>query len=64
VVASELKISGIITERSELTSSEVQELFMQGESKDPAFALSKGIISEIKNPVIPKGVPIASFNLA
>lgn len=63
LAASESKISGIITERNRLTTQEVKTLFMQGESKDPTFALSKGIISEIKNPVIPKGVPIASFNL-
>lgn len=60
---SELKISGIITERTGLTAPEIRALFTQGESKDPQFALSKGIISEIKPPLIPKGVPISSFNL-
>jgi len=61
---SESKISGIITERTQLTAQEIQALFSQGESKDPTFALAKGVISEIKNPSIPKGVPILSFNLA
>jgi ATP-dependent protease ClpP protease subunit len=61
--ASESKISGIITERTSLTTEEVRSLFSQGESKDPSFALSKGIVHEIKNPIIPKGVPIFSFNL-
>jgi len=61
--ASETKIRGIITERTTLTSEEVQALFTQGECKDPSFALSKGIVNEIKNPTIPKGVPILSFNL-
>ena len=61
---SEAKICGIITERTKLTASEVRTLFSQGECKDPAFALSKGIVNEIKNPLIPKDVPILSFNLA
>lgn len=61
--SSESKFSGIITERSKLTADEVLALFCQGESKDPAFALSKGIIDEIKNPVIPAGANIYSFNL-
>ncbi len=60
---SEAKICGIITERTKLTAPEVQALFSQGECKDPNFALSKGIVDEIKNPLIPKDVPILSFNL-
>lgn len=62
--AVETKIQGIITERTGLTSKELKRLFTQGESKDPDFALSKGIISEIKNPAISKGAQIISFNIA
>jgi len=62
--ASESKICGVITERTKLTTQDVRTLFSQGECKDPAFALSKGIVSEIKDPSIPKDVPILSFNLA
>ena len=61
--SSEAKIDGIITERTQLTAEDVRTLFRQGESKDSVFALSKGIISEIVNPVIPKDVSILSFNL-
>jgi ATP-dependent protease ClpP protease subunit len=60
---SESKISGIITERTKLTPKEVRALFRQGQTKDATFALSKGIVSEIREPMIPKGVPIHSFNL-
>ena len=62
--ASETKIRGIITERTGLTPEEVKALFTQGECKDPSFALSKGIVNEIKDPAIPKGAQILSFNLA
>jgi ATP-dependent Clp protease, protease subunit len=57
------KISGIVTERSKLTAEEVRTLFRQGESKNASFALNKGIINEIRDPVIPKGAPFFSFNL-
>jgi ATP-dependent Clp protease protease subunit len=59
----ESKISGIITERTRLTAGEIRSLFGQGESKDAAFALDKGIITEIRNPIIPKDAPFFSFNL-
>ena len=59
----ESKIAGIITERTNLTTPEVAALFAQGESKDAAFALSKGVVSEIKDPEIPMGTNILSFNL-
>jgi len=57
------KISGIITDRTKLTNREIRRLFVQGASKDAAFALAKGVVSEIKDPQIPKGTNILSFNL-
>jgi ATP-dependent protease ClpP protease subunit len=59
----EEKICGVLTERTQLVKTEIEELFRQGESKDPAFALSKGIVHEIRNPTIPKDAPMFSFNL-
>jgi ATP-dependent protease ClpP protease subunit len=59
----EAKICGVVTERTQLVRTEIEDLFRQGESKDPAFALSKGIVHEIKNPSIPKDAPMFSFNL-
>lgn len=61
--SSESKISGVITERTKLTAEEVSALFGQGESVNAEFALSKGVITEIKNPKIPKGAPLFTFNL-
>ena len=59
----ESRISGIITERTQLTAVEIRGLFNQGEFKDANFALSKGIVKEIRNPEIPKGTNVLSFNL-
>jgi ATP-dependent Clp protease protease subunit len=59
----ENKIAGIISERSKLTETEIRDLFLQGEAKDLAFAMEKGIIHEIKNPAIPKGAQFVTVNL-
>jgi len=59
----ERKIANIYIERSKLTDSEIFELFKQGESKDPAFALEKEIVHGIKNPSIPKDALLISVNI-
>ncbi len=59
----ERKIANIYLERSTLTDSEIFELFKQGESKDPAFAVEKKIVHEIKNPSIPKDPILISVNI-
>ena len=55
--AAEQLTAQIIADRCSLTSDEVRQLFRQGESKTPAFALEKGIISEIRNISVPPGAP-------
>ncbi len=57
------KISGVLTERTKLTVEDIKTLFVQGESKDPSFAISKGIINEIRQAVIPNGAPSITVNL-
>lgn len=59
----ENKITQIVTERSLVTTPEIQELFRQGEAKSPGYALEKGIIHEICDFKIPPGAPIVSINL-
>ena len=51
----------IIGERSKLTEKEVRELFRQGQSKDPQFALDKGLIHEIREVTVPDGAPLHSI---
>lgn len=58
----ENKIARIITERANLTDDELRQLFRVGESKDPAFALSKGVIQEIREANIPSGEPFITVN--
>ncbi len=57
------KIEGILKERTKLTAGEILNLFVQGESKDPAFAVEKGIVDEIAEPSIPQDAPVITVNI-
>jgi ATP-dependent Clp protease, protease subunit len=59
----EQKIQGILIERTNLTAEEINQLFVQGEAKNPAFAISKGVIHEICPPLIPKDTPLVTINI-
>lgn len=58
----EKKISNLYMERTKLTETEIRELFLQGESKDPFFAIDKGIIHDIRNIAIPEDEPFININ--
>ena len=51
----ETRMAQTISENTDLTEAELKDFFQQGEGKDVNFALSKGVIHEIKIPSIPKG---------
>lgn len=57
------KMAGIICKESKIDTSEINTMFKEGESKNGTFALEKGIISEIKQYQIPKGVLLITPNL-
>jgi ATP-dependent protease ClpP protease subunit len=59
----ENKIAGIVADRSKLSASEIRKLFHQGETKDIAFAIKKGIIHEARDVNIPKDAPFITVNL-
>ena len=48
----------IIGSRTKLTLQEVRDLFRQGQSKDPTFALEKGFIQDIRDIKIPPNAPL------
>jgi ATP-dependent Clp protease protease subunit len=56
------RIKELIVERSNLTESEVVTLLQQGETKNPAFALEKGVIHDIRDLVIPNGAQLITAN--
>jgi ATP-dependent Clp protease protease subunit len=56
------RIKELIAERSELNAGELDTLFRQGETKDPAFALQKRIIDDIRDFSLPQGAQIVTAN--
>jgi ATP-dependent Clp protease protease subunit len=56
------RIKELIAERSELNAGELDALFRQGETKDPAFALQKRIIDDIRDFSIPDGAQVVTAN--
>jgi ATP-dependent Clp protease, protease subunit len=55
------RIGSIITERTQLGEEDVSALFREAQTKDAAFAVSSGIIHEIKDVQIPVGGPVISL---
>lgn len=56
------KIAGIIASETSMTKGELEELFAQGESKKLDYALTKGIISEVRKCDIPDGKILISVS--
>ena len=61
VQSDQQKMGAIIVERTNLTSEEVDQMFLEAATRNPAEALEKGIIDEICDPVIPKGASISQL---
>ena len=59
----ETKIAQILTARSELTESEMRDLFRQGDSKGPDFALQRKVINGIRDFVIPVNAPMIHISV-
>ncbi len=62
-VAYENSFINIVAERTKLTIEAVAAAMFQGIFEGPAFALTNGIISEIRPPEVPPNAHIFSFNL-
>src|SRR6202043_3461150 len=64
VAALETKIGNILASRCQLTLVELQDLFLHGKSVDTAFALQKGVIQTVSQPLIPANTKFYSLNFA
>lgn len=58
------RIGNILRERSQLNAGEVADLFREARTKDAAFALEKGLVSDIRDVNIPTGAPVISLVFA
>ena len=58
IQADQAKIGSIITDRTKITPEEVRELFFEAKTRDPSYALSKGIVDDVRDVNVPRGTPI------
>ena len=61
IEADQKKIGAIIADRTKLTPSEINKLFLEAQTRDPNYALEKGIIHDIREVQIPVGAAIRQF---
>lgn len=61
ILSNHKRIGSIITERTSIAEEEVGALFREAQTKDAAFAVSRGIVHEIKDVQIPVGGPVISL---
>lgn len=55
------RICKVICSRTKIVNREVEQLFKQGQTKDAAFALDKGIVNEIKDVQIDYETPFITI---
>ena len=61
LAADQAKIAGVMQDRTRLTAQEIADLFLEARTKDPNFALEKGIINEIAEVNLPPGTPVTQL---
>lgn len=61
VLSDQQRIGAIIEERTTLTPEQVAPLFTEAQTKDAAYAVSTGIVHEIRDVKIPDGGPVVSL---
>ena len=61
IQADQRRLGEIISQRTRITIQEAEELFLEAKTRDPHFALDKGIIQEIRDVKIPEGSPLHQF---
>jgi ATP-dependent Clp protease protease subunit len=61
VLADQKRIGSILEERSTLTSGQIEPLFRDAQTKDVEYAISAGIVHEVKDVDVPLGTPIINL---
>ena len=57
ILSDQKRIGSVITERTSITEEAVGDLFREAQTKDSAFAVSNGIVHEVRDVNIPPGGP-------
>jgi ATP-dependent protease ClpP protease subunit len=61
VLSDNKRIGAVIKERTSIPEQDIDTLFLEAKTKDTAFAISSGIIHEVKDIQIPPGGPVYSL---
>jgi len=61
IVADQLRIGAVIADRTNLKAKDVEGLFREAQTKDTAYAISHGIIDEVREVNLPDGVPLITL---
>jgi ATP-dependent Clp protease protease subunit len=61
VMADQKRIGSILEERSTLSSGQIEPLFRDAQTKDVEYAVSAGIVHEVKDVQIPPGTPVMTL---
>ena len=61
IESDESRIAGIITDRTQISEKEAQKFFMLAQTKSAEFARDRGIVDDIREFHLPRGVPVVSF---
>jgi len=61
VLADQKRIGSIIEERTTLDAEQIQALFGEAQTKDATYAVSTGIVHEIRDVEIPAGSPVVAL---
>jgi ATP-dependent protease ClpP protease subunit len=64
ISALETKIASILASRCQITIQELKDFFLHGKSVDTVFALDKGVIQSVSQPVIPPNTKFYSLNFS
>ena len=58
ILSDQKRIGDIISKHTKLTKGEIENLFREAQTKDAVYAMSKGIVQEIRDIKITSGCPI------
>jgi len=61
ITAEHKRIGTVMSERTNLNDRTIRSLFRQAQTKDSTYALSSGIVHQIRDVQIPPGAPIVSL---
>lgn len=61
ILADQKRIAGIIEDRTNLSTEQIEPLFREAQTKDSAYAVSTGFVHEIQDVEIPEGSPVIAL---